>query len=343
MGRSVAGRRRHLGSDHWKFDGVQFLAHVGHDQPLIDPVDFLARVVDQLHYFGLRHALLGPARDEGDAGGMEREMTASDNSAFVVWICACGHRRTSALCRLPLNTITNSSSEGDPSNYPATQWTGIIEVIQKGDDKAAWSALEDFCEGYRPAVYNFFRRRGVNHADAEEYTQEFFLTRIHERWDVREGFLFSAHREQKSKFRCFLCAVLRCFLIDKWRKLQRAPLQVDDPNPILNTLDMASDDDPCRFDREFDRAIALEIFQKAAGNSTHSRYLLAHFRNEITQAEAAEALQIKENAFKQSFSRFRKSFPINLRNEVKKLVGPEKSEIDAEIKHLISIFAHAKS
>jgi len=239
--------------------------------------------------------------------------------------------------------MMNSSSKGEPSNYPATQWTMIIEVIQKGDEKAAWGALEGFCEGYRPAVYNFFRRRGVNHADAEEYTQEFFLTRIHERWDVREGFLFKAHRDQKSRFRCFLCTVLRRFLIDKWRELQRTPLQVDDPNPVLSTLDMASDEDPGRFDREFDRAIALEIFQKAAGNSTHSRFLLAHFRNEITQAEAAKALRIKENAFKQSFSRFRKSFPRNLRNEVKKLVGPEKSEIDAEIRHLISIFAQEKS
>lgn len=119
------------------------------------------------------------------------------------------------------------------------------------------------------------------------------------------------------------------------------PSQVDDPNPVLSTLDMASDEDTGRFDREFDRAIAMQIFQKAAGSSTHSTYLLAHFRNEITQAEAAKALRIKENAFKQSFARFRESFPRNLRNEVKKLVGPEKSEIDAEIKHLISIFVRA--
>ena len=90
---------------------------------------------------------------------------------------------------------------------------------------------------------------------------------------------------------------------------------MDDPDPILSTLDMASAEDPGRFDREFDRAIAQQIFQKAAGNSTHSRYLLA---------------------------RFRKSFPRNLRKEVKDLVGPGKGEIDAEIRHLISVFVHAK-
>ncbi len=61
MGRGFIGRRRHRRSGHRKFDGVQFcIAHVGHDQPLIDPVDFLACVVDQLHHFGLRHALAAP-------------------------------------------------------------------------------------------------------------------------------------------------------------------------------------------------------------------------------------------------------------------------------------------
>jgi DNA-directed RNA polymerase specialized sigma24 family protein len=234
-------------------------------------------------------------------------------------------------------------SEGNCSNYPTTQWTLIIDVIQRGDGKAAWSALEDFCGSYRPAVYNFFRRRGVNQMDAEEYTQEFFLTRIHQQWDVREGFLFKVQREQKNKFRCFLCTVLRRFLIDKWRQRQRRPFEVDDPNPILETLQMAMDENSEHFVREFDRTIAYEIFQRAAGNSTHSKYLLAHFRNEISQAEAANALRINENAFKQSFARFRESFPKNLRKEVEKLVGSEKGEVDMEIKHLISIFAYTAS
>jgi DNA-directed RNA polymerase specialized sigma24 family protein len=229
-----------------------------------------------------------------------------------------------------------------PSCFPATQWTLIIEAIQNGDEKTAWSALENFCESYRPAIYNFFRRRGCSDADAEEYTQEFFLTRIHTRWDVREGFLFKAQRDQKSKFRCFLCTALRRFLIDKWRKLQKAPRQLDDPDPILGTLEMAGDESSGRFGAEFDRALALEIFQKAAGNSTRSKYLLAHFRGELTQAEAAKELHIEEEAFKQAFFRFRQSFRTNLRQEVKRLAGPDETEIDAEIKNLITLFANAQ-
>ena len=190
----------------------------------------------------------------------------------------------------------------------------------------------------------FSADEGLIKMDAEEYTQEFFLTRIHQQWDVKEGFLFKAQREQKNKFRCFLCTVLRRFLIDKWRQRQRKPSEVDDPNPILETLQMAMDENSEHFVREFDRTIAYRDFPKgAAGNSTHSKYLLAHFRNEISQAEAANALRINENAFKQSFARFRESFPRNLRKEVEKLVGSEKGEVDMEIKHLISIFADTAS
>jgi len=70
MGRSVVGWLRRGNGGGWEFDGVQFLAHVGPNEALVHPVDFLAGVVDQLHHLGLRYALLGPVRDKRDAGGM---------------------------------------------------------------------------------------------------------------------------------------------------------------------------------------------------------------------------------------------------------------------------------
>jgi hypothetical protein len=70
------------------------------------------------------------------------------------------------------------------------------------------------------------------------------------------------------------------------------------------------------------------------------------FRIEITQAEAAEAataLRINENAFKQSFARFGVSFRAKPSQRSQELVSPDESEIDAEIKHLIPIFSQAKT
>jgi len=62
--------------------------------------------------------------------------------------------------------------------FPTTKWTVLLNVIQRGDAKAASAALESFCTQYRPAIRNFFLRRRVNPDEAEEYTQNFFLQRI---------------------------------------------------------------------------------------------------------------------------------------------------------------------
>lgn len=222
-----------------------------------------------------------------------------------------------------------------PGCFPTTQWTLILDVIQRPDnDDAAWAALGEFCERYRHAVYNFFRRRGCSHADADEYTQEFFLTRVHRRWDVRKGFLFKARRREQGKFRCFLAQVLHWFLIDKWRGKRPEDVPAEFPEGRE-----PAEAEPPAFGRELDRELALEIIQTAAGNSTRSKFLLAHFRGEISQADAATALGMKENAFKQAYARFRQNFTRNLRKEIGRLLAnPDPQEMEAEIKYLMSLF-----
>ena len=60
MGRSVVGWLRRGNGGGWEFDGVQFLAHVGPNEALVHPVDFLAGVVDQLHHLGCGTPCLAP-------------------------------------------------------------------------------------------------------------------------------------------------------------------------------------------------------------------------------------------------------------------------------------------
>src|SRR5437016_4772802 len=99
--------------------------------------------------------------------------------------------------------MSDSQQTSASSSFPTTQWTQIISVIQKGDDAAAWQALSQFCERYRPAVHNFFRRRGCSPEEADDHTQEFFSTRIMADWEQRAGFLISADRKQTVRFRSF--------------------------------------------------------------------------------------------------------------------------------------------
>src|SRR5580704_17137279 len=103
------------------------------------------------------------------------------------------------------------------SCFPTTQWSQIIEVIQNGDSHAAEAALNDFCLRYRQAIYNFFRRHGSNHNEAEDHTQEFFHSRILKCWGDRKGILYSAQRAEGRKFRTFLATSLWYFRTERWR------------------------------------------------------------------------------------------------------------------------------
>jgi hypothetical protein len=93
------------------------------------------------------------------------------------------------------------------------------------------------------------------------------------------------------------------------------------------------------FGRDFDRELALEIIRKAAAHSRHSKYHEAHLRGEMTQAEAARELGMKENAFKVAHHRFRERLSRDIWAEVSKLVGPDEAEVRAEIAYLMSLFA----
>lgn len=74
--------------------------------------------------------------------------------------------------------MTPQDSKLPSGCFPTTEWTVLLEVIQKGGTTAASVALENFCGQYRPAIRNFFIRRGVDPDQAEEYTQNFFVQRI---------------------------------------------------------------------------------------------------------------------------------------------------------------------
>lgn len=236
----------------------------------------------------------------------------------------------------PLPTSSSSS-------FPSTQWTQIISAIQTQDGEAAWPALVEFCERYRPAIHRFFLRRGVPPEQAEDYTQAFFQKRILERWDGRDSFLHTITRNEGQRFRGFLCHVLWCFLKDQWKAemSQKAGggvphVPLDD---LMETGDAADEETFKSVGREFDRAFALEILRKAAERSRHSTFLMAHLRGELPQKQAAEEMGVSEGAFKQAYRRFRERLARDLWDEVSKLAGPDEKEIRAEIEYLMSLFS----
>ena len=199
--------------------------------------------------------------------------------------------------------------------------------------------MDHFCQQYRPAIRNFFLRRGCGPEQAEDYTQAFFASRIIARWETRDGFLHVAQRTACGKFRSFLAHVLWRFLQDEWKKENSARAGGGARHlPLENAELLAAPGSLDEFGREFDRAFGLEVIRKAAARSRHSRHLEAHFRGEISQQQAARELGLSENAFKQAYHRFRERLARDLWDEVSQSVGPAEQDVRAEIAYLVSLF-----
>jgi RNA polymerase sigma-70 factor (ECF subfamily) len=83
--------------------------------------------------------------------------------------------------------------------------------LQDAADHDAWA---EFVRIYEPAVYRFARKRGMQHADASELSQD-VLTRIIQavpRWEPGRS---------RGSFRSWLFTVARSRLVDAWREAGR--------------------------------------------------------------------------------------------------------------------------
>lgn len=246
-----------------------------------------------------------------------------------------------------MNDAVQSSA---PSHFPTTEWTSIINAIQNGDEPTARAALTAFCQGYRPAIYNFFRRRGCNHEDADDHTQNFFRSRVFERWGDRDGLLHTVEREENRLFRTFLATRLCWFLKDEWTRQRTQKAGGSLARIPLDNLDKSGEGADLSAARlvgqDFDRAFAVETITKAVQRSTRSKSFLSYFVVEHTgkgmsQQEAAGELGMTVGAFKKNYHEFRQRLREELFKEVGKYAGPDKSEIEAEIKYLIALYSES--
>jgi RNA polymerase sigma factor (sigma-70 family) len=234
------------------------------------------------------------------------------------------------------------NDEPNTGSFPTTQWTLIVHAIQKGDHAVAETALNRFCERYRPAIVNFFLRRTGKPDQAEDYAHEFFLTKVHKLWEDRSGFLFNARQDRTKRFRSFLATALHFFLIDQWRKGKTPALGAsgDDP-PVSESGDSAGErEESEKIQQEVDRSLAVQTIRDAIKKAQPSSHHIKFFNGEISQKEAAAALNQSEDAFTQSYKRFRERLRDELRHAVAEMID-DKEDIDSEIKYFLLIFSRS--
>ena len=125
--------------------------------------------------------------------------------------------RQSLLCDLCSKTCLRDSSSSNtfpPSPprgaFPTTHWSIVLRA-GSGSESEVRAALETLCRQYWYPLYAFARRQGRAHHEAEDCTQEFLARLL-----AAEG--MAAARPERGRFRTFLLAALRNFLVNEWQR-----------------------------------------------------------------------------------------------------------------------------
>ncbi len=112
---------------------------------------------------------------------------------------------------------------GGPRPFPTTRWS-LVRGARGDSDRAA---LEELCRKYWSPVYFALRRTwNADVEEAKDLAQAFFLRFL------EKDFLKSVDAE-RGKFRSFVCAALRHFILNERRRagaIKRTPVPAPDPD-----------------------------------------------------------------------------------------------------------------
>ncbi len=105
-------------------------------------------------------------------------------------------------------------SRGEPREFVTTRWSLILSAAKFGqEEQTARDALAELCRTYWRPIFSFVRARGYSIEDAQDLTQDFFVTILKENW------LQHADRN-RGRFRSLLLRSLQNFLINAAEKTQ---------------------------------------------------------------------------------------------------------------------------
>jgi RNA polymerase sigma factor (sigma-70 family) len=230
--------------------------------------------------------------------------------------------------------------------FAATHWTVVLAAAERDSERRA-RALETLCRAYWEPLYGYIRRSGCSFHDAQDLTQAFFA-------HLLDGQRLAGLSPAKGKFRSFLLASLKNFLVDAHdhataakRGGGREPLLLDfetAENRQAHDLAAASGTD-----HAFDRRWALIVLNSAlarlrgefgqAGKARQFEELSPFLSTEGTAeayAAAAGRLTMTTGAVSVAVHRLRQRYRELIRAEIAHTVsGP--SEVEEEMRYLLEL------
>jgi RNA polymerase sigma factor (sigma-70 family) len=236
-----------------------------------------------------------------------------------------------------------------PREFVTTRWSLILSAAKLGsEEQRARHALAELCRTYWRPIFSFVRARGHSIEDAQDLTQDFFVTILKKNW------LHHADRN-RGRFRSLLLTSLQNFLIkatEKTHALKRGGgvefISCDDwaaeARAQISNLPQASDSSPP--ERLFDLSWATTVLEHALqrlreecesrGKLWLFQALSSHLtdeRDELSYANLSGELGIAETAVKKQLHNMRQRYRSLLRDEVSQTVE-DPADVDDEIRYL---------
>jgi RNA polymerase sigma factor (sigma-70 family) len=244
----------------------------------------------------------------------------------------------------------------EPREFVTTRWSLILSAahLATGEQRAR-DALAELCRTYWRPIFSFVRARGHSIEDAQDLTQDFFVSILKKNW------LHQADRN-RGRFRSLLLRSLQNFLINAAEKthahkrggsaefiswddwMAEAPSQLSLPAQALKTLPP---------ERLFDLAWATTVVEHALQRLREEceskgklwlfqalSPLLTDERDELSYANLSAALGMPETAVKKQLHNMRQRYRSLLRDEVSQTVA-DPADVDDEIRYLCASLATA--
>lgn len=246
----------------------------------------------------------------------------------------------------------SSGQSNQPSSAPGdifatTHWTVVLAAGQRHSPQAD-HALEELCRTYWFPLYAYVRRRGHAKADAEDLVQAFFARFLAKNY-------LAGLSEERGRFRAFLLAALKNFLINEWKHASRqkrgggeATLSLDWETADTK-FQVAAQNEPSpdqAFDREWALALLSRVIERLQAECVADgkakvfeqlKVFLAAGKGETAQSEVAKSLGMEEGAVRVAVHRLRKRYRQLLRDEIANTLS-DPAMVDEEMRALFGAF-----
>ena len=230
--------------------------------------------------------------------------------------------------------------------FVTTHWSMVVAAGGQLSQQQS-AALEGLCRAYWYPLYAYIRRAGHSSEDAKDLTQSFFAHLL------AKNALCLADRE-RGRFRTFLLAALKHYLIDEHRR--GTALKRGAGEPLLSLENQHGEEryrfepaDPVSPDVLYDRGWAKAVLAQALlrlreehASSKHGPgfealkdYVWGE-RSGTSCVQLGQELGISEEAAKKAVQRLRHRFGQLLRHQVAETVTTP-AELEDELRYLSSL------